>query len=336
MKKHFPQRMTFQWHLTDQCNYRCKHCYQDSYTYAGVSFEVQLQLLEQMKDFVRKASEVNENFVAHINFTGGEPFIRTNFLDLLKAARESKLFSFGILSNGFLLEPDKLQELKTLKPSFIQISLEGNERVNDSIRGRGSYSEILEAIKAYHRLKIPVMISFTANAENYKQFPAVVKIARRLKVYKVWTDRYLPSSENDPLEMTTEQAKELFNIILHEQNKSKFHIFSNTQISANRALQFLVMGGKPYKCSAGESLLTILPNGDLLPCRRLPIKVGNLLETSLLELYQTNFILNDLRKPLTPSECAACYYNESCNGGLKCLSYIKYHHYVQKDPNCWL
>lgn len=333
----FPNTITIQWHLTEICNYRCKHCYQDNYSDSGGDLNSLLGHYKNIEKFVLQIKDVQKNVKAHINFTGGEPFMKSELFDLLKVVNKKGIFSYGILSNGFLLSKEELFQLKALSPKFIQISLEGNESMNDSIRGNGSYKQILKAVKTYNDLKIPVLISFTANSLNYKFFPEVVKVARNLNVYKVWTDRYLPINEEDGLALSTDQVKDFFQIIREVQKPVVFNFFTKTIVSASRALQFLTSGGKPYSCSAGLSLLAILPNGDVLPCRRLPIKVGNLNTDDLMEIYQNSSVLNDLRScENVNTECISCYYKKSCNGGLRCLSYAKFGDYNRKEPNCWI
>jgi len=332
-----PNRFTFQWHLTDQCNYRCIHCYQTDYSHNGFTFNQLLSYYNKIEEFVLHFKSKNNNFVSHINFTGGEPFLKSELLNLLQLVNSRRVFSFGILSNGFLISDEKLQELKKLRPRFIQLSLEGNEKINDSIRGNGTFLQVLNSIKVYKKLKIPILISFTANSKNYESFPDVVKIARKYKVSKVWTDRYLPNSSDDDLCLSTEQTKKFFSIIGATKNRNLFNRFSKTEVSSNRALQFLINGGQPYQCSAGKSLLTIMPNGDVLPCRRLPIKIGNLDSCDLMDVFQNNSLLQSIRNSdNTDKECMNCFYKRTCNGGLKCLSFAKYGDYNRKDPNCWI
>jgi radical SAM protein with 4Fe4S-binding SPASM domain len=327
----YPEHFTFQWHLTDVCNFRCKHCYQTSYQDKGSEFQEITKLLTKIENFVIEMKSENKKFKAHFNFTGGEPFLYPDFLDLLAEVQERKIASFGILSNGYLLSESELLRLKKLNPRFIQISLEGNRKINDSIRGKNSYDYIINALNTYRKLRIPTMVSFTANAENYKMYPSVVRTARRYGAFKVWTDRYLPSSPKDNLTMNNEHVKEFFQIILNEQKKNKYHFWSTTQVAGDRALQFLNCGGKPYKCSAGVSLLTIMPNGDLFPCRRLPIKIGNIKNDSIFEILKKQEL-----KLSVDSDCSKCFYSETCFGGLKCLSYAVYNNYNRKDPNCFM
>ena len=332
-----PKNITFQWHITDQCNLRCQHCYQDDYSEKGLPLEGLLNILNMLRRFVEASKKENGDIKAHINFTGGEPFIHKNFLELLRATKEMNLFSFGILSNGKLLSQEGLMKLQTVKPSFIQLSVEGNRAMNDDIRGKGALKQVAKALKVYRELGIYTLISFTANAINYKQFPEVVRFAHKNKVNKLWTDRYLPCSKDDPLRLTVDQTKDFFRILAEEQKRHKYRFFSKTNISAHRALQFLNSGGKVYSCTAGKTLLTIMPQGEIYPCRRLPILVGNVLRGDLVDVYKNNPTLNQIREPeKTNKSCGSCYYETSCKGGLKCLSYIEKGDFHAQDPGCWL
>lgn len=80
-----------------------------------------------------------------------------------------------------------------------------------------------------------------------------------------------------------------------------------------------------------------MPNGDILPCRRLSVKIGNLKKDNLLTVYENNILLKKLRDFETQSKkCPDCFYKISCNGGLKCLSHAVLGDINNKDPNCWL
>ncbi len=62
------------------------------------------------------------------------------------------------------------------------------------------------------------------------------------------------------------ETRKYANMLIKERIKSKLNPFSNTEVSTNRALQFIPFIDKPHKCSAGKNLFAILPNGDILPC----------------------------------------------------------------------
>ena len=90
----------------------------------------------------------------------------------------------------------------------------------------------------------------------------------------------------------------------------------------------------PYTCTAGKSLLTVMENGDLVPCRRMPIVVGNLLKDNMYVLYKKSDVLKGLQKDTTPDDCKKCEHSRKCSGGLKCLTYALYKNLNHKDVDC--
>lgn len=105
-------------------------------------------------------------------------------------------------------------------------------------------------------------------------------------------------------------------------------------LSLNRALQFQAVNSFAYGCTAGDTLLTVMENGDLVPCRRMPIVVGNLLKDNMYDLYKNNKLLKELRKETIPDDCKACEHAKLCHGGLKCLTYQIYGDLNHKDIGC--
>ena len=89
-----------------------------------------------------------------------------------------------------------------------------------------------------------------------------------------------------------------------------------------------------YGCTVGNTLLTIMENGDLVSCRRMPIIVGNLFERNMYDLYMNSEILKKLREKKIPDECVECEHSEVCHVILKCLAYAVYKDLNHKDFGC--
>ncbi len=339
---YIPGSLLFQWHITERCNLRCNHCYQEVYGGEELNFKGLIQILDQFKTLLADWRIQNDKrgLKGHITITGGEPFVHKDFMRLLEVFAENRdQFSFAILTNGSFIDMKMAQRLKTLNPSFIQVSMEGDKEVHDSIRGEGDFDQTVSALKALVRVGIPTMISFTAHRGNFREFPKVARIGRKLKVSKIWSDRFIPNGSGhdagtEPL--NPQETREYFEVMESARHESENAWFNKTQVAMHRALQFLVGHGKPYQCAAGDSLITIQPNGDLLPCRRMPIVVGNVLQTPLSKLYQTSEEFLQLRdRTRTSDGCQGCFYDKLCRGGLKCLSYAMTGDPFQKDPGCW-
>ena len=320
-----------QWHLSENCNLKCLHCYQENHKPIQLEFDKLVIIYKQFKELLNK-----KKMKGHINITGGEPLCNPYLFKLLDLIKEdSDFISFSILTNGTLINEKIAKKIKSYNPLYVQVSLEGGKKTNDYIRGKGTYKKIAEGIVNLRKENIFTSISFTATSLNYKEFPKVVRYARKYGVNNVWSDRFIPLGDSDKsLALNYEQTREYLEIMNKERNKLKKVKNSNTTISMYRALQFQMTNDFAYGCTAGDTLLTVMENGDLVPCRRMPITIGNLFDRNMYDLYIKSDVLKDLREKKIPDECINCEHSEVCHGGLKCLTYAMYKDLNHKDYGC--
>jgi radical SAM protein with 4Fe4S-binding SPASM domain len=318
----------------------CSHCYQDAQQSAEPSFDELLFALAQFKEFIHRCREQSgsRRFKAHITVTGGEPFIREDFIDLLeRLAADSHLFSYAILTNGTLLTPAIVQSLIRLKPGFVQVSIDGAKETHDRIRGASSYNQAVEGLKLVVRGRIPTHISFTAHRDNFQDFPHVARLGSQLGVDRVWSDRMVPcgrGSVNDNKLLDPDETREFLKLMQKEQQRGWLR---KSPVTLHRSLQFIVSGERPYRCAAGDTLVTVLPNGDVCPCRRMPLVVGNLFNENLDKIYAESELFQNLRdRTRVAGGCEGCFYSRTCNGGSRCLASAVHGDPFRADPGCWL
>jgi radical SAM protein with 4Fe4S-binding SPASM domain len=309
---------------------------------AELQFEDLLKVLEQFKELLDQFNTGTKlsPVCGQINVTGGEPFIRRDFLDLLEVFYSNReRFSFAIFTNGSYIDEAMAMRLHKFRPVFVQVSIEGSEKTNDAIRGPGAYDQTITALKHLTKQKVPTIISFTAHKKNYHEFVEVARLGREMSVDRVWSDRLIPCGMGTLLKngvLSPMETREFCEIMYGAHNEF-MQSFCRTEIAMHRALQFIVAGGRPYSCSAGSRLLAVMPNGDVFPCRRMPVNIGNVMETPLAELYYNNRFLNDLRDEDRVSDgCERCSFLRQCRGGLRCLSYALTGTPFKADPGCWI
>jgi len=336
-----PDRLLLQWHLSDRCNLRCAHCYQGSFAEGPTGLAVWLRILDQYRDFLAGGSGGARIF-GHINVTGGEPFALHDFpalLDIFEAQRHE--YSFAILSNGTLIDRGGAKRLSHWQPRYVQISIDGVRETHEALRGGGSFDKAVAGISALVAEGVTTVIAFTAHRGNWREFPEIARLGQQLGVTRVWADRLIPEGNGSTLQtMSPDETREFFALMRQSVLAAKPLLgMPRTEIAMRRALQFLASGadGSPaYRCTAGETLLTVMPDGTVYPCRRLPIKVGNIFETSLAEIYDQP-LLADLRNPHRVfAGCEGCLYSPVCRGGLRCLSCAASGDWRNADPGCWV
>jgi len=241
------QSFNLQWHITDKCNLRCTHCYQESYNGRELSLPQLVGVVDQFKDFLtqkgleRKVeretglkgllqkytpsilpSKVSA-LPGHITLTGGEPLVRKDLYDLLSVFKENKnYFGFSLLTNGTLITAENAARIKEYGPKYVQVSIEGNRETHDAIRGKGMYDKAVQGLKHLVDQEIYTLISFTAHKQNYHEFPAVAQLGRELGVSRVWSDRLIPNGSGEKMKemmLSAEETKAFFQMMKEEQLK---------------------------------------------------------------------------------------------------------------------
>jgi len=312
--KYKPQSFHLQWHITERCNLKCKHCYFDrKFLDNELSLKELFRILDNYLRLIKKWGISVEK--TRISITGGEPLVRNDFFEFLEKCHENKEKSrYGVLTNGILLNNEKISKLKKLEVNYVQVSLEGMEENNDEIRGKGTFKKIVKAIKLLVKNKINTSISTTVTKQNQKDIPLLIKLAEQLKVNGLGLRRFIPIGRGEGIKKLILSPQETKKLYLYVVKTNQKLADKKSKLRLNIGCEDGILAQEGYEvntCVAGYSSLTILPNGDVYPCRRLPIYVGN------------------------------CIYFNECRGGAKCVSYGYWKDsYIEDpqflpDPQCW-
>src|ERR1700690_2237796 len=114
------------------------------------------------------------DFTSSFNVTGGEPFFRRDFFNVLEELK-NKGFDTFILSNGTLIDRNKAEALATLAVKGVQGSIEGPENVHDAIRGPGSFISSMKGIRNLLEAGIQVTLNTTLSDMNAPCFMNVIE-----------------------------------------------------------------------------------------------------------------------------------------------------------------
>jgi len=333
-------RFVLQWHLTERCNLRCTHCYQnEKIIKEELNLEEKFMVVDKFVDFIKTLNKKSYS-KGVLNITGGEPFVDKDLEPLLEYISKFKEYLlFNFLSNGTLINDKTIALIKKYKPIFVQISIDGDEATHNKIRGVGAFATSMKGIKRLKENGIRVLISFTAHRQNYKDFPKVVKIANSAGVDKVWSDRMIPEGVGVGMQdelLSPQETFEYAKLMKFEQIKNRLNPFTKTVVATDRSLQFVPHIEDAHQCVAGKIMFALLPNGVVLPCRRLAIDIGNIKDKTFEEIYYENELVQKLKIPNPKIEgCEGCSFEKSCKGGLRCLSYSITGDPFKKDPGCW-
>ena len=342
----------FQWHITEKCNLRCTHCYQEDYSSAGeMSFE---ELRFVADKLIQTLSKWNKK--GKIAITGGEPFVKSELFPLLEYLNESpQIANIYILSNGTLIDEKICKEIGNVKKvSRVQISLDGaSARTHNAIRGEGTFEKAIEAIKllndhADYGIKVNIM--FTLQKCNKEDIPALFDLAIENGINSLLVERFVPCGRGKQIEsemLSSHELQEVFQYIsdradLEYDKGNRLMVVKQRPLWINIDLEKANVNAKiPLHkqvggiCSIGFDNLTILHDGTILPCRRLNIPLGNLKNDTLFDIWYDSEVLWDIRnKRNLKGKCNSCELIPLCSG-CRAMAYACTGDYLGEDTQCW-
>ena len=325
----------FQWHITERCNWTCRHCYQNGNRAKDLPLGELIEIVDRMEDAVVKWGKEGT-----ISLTGGEPFLRRAELhEIMKRLDSSNAFAFyDILTNGSLISENEAKELSGFKKlRRVQVSIEGaTAETNDEIRGTGSFNSVLAAMRVLRAHDIDVAVMTTITKNNKDDIPALVDLLGEMGVQTLALERFIPEGNGMNLKQAVLEASELRD--LYEKIYKIAISDIPIRILLYRPLFALVGCGDPTVgalCSAGNNALTIMPDGTIYPCRRLPIPIGNILSDGLYKIWYGSDVLWTLRNPENlKGKCHECELLTQCRG-CRAMAHFATGDYMAEDPQCW-
>jgi len=166
------------WNVTRRCNLKCVHCYAQA---KDIAFDNELttqagkKLIDDLAGFG----------VPVLLFSGGEPMVRPDLPELAGYAVQMGMRAV-ISTNGTLITREKARILKDIGLSYVGISLDGMEAVNDRFRGvKGAYTRALDGIRNCQEAGIKVGLRFTINKANVAEIPRVFDLLEDMQIPRI-------------------------------------------------------------------------------------------------------------------------------------------------------
>ncbi|MCM8830988.1 MAG: radical SAM protein [Candidatus Omnitrophica bacterium] len=324
-----------QWHIANRCNLRCIHCYQDDFS---SNKELNLDDLIKISDNLIDTMKKWDAYL-YLSLTGGEPLLFPYLWDLIDYLnKEKRIYQLSIITNGTLIDIniDKILKSKIKK---IFVSLDGtNAKINDYIRGKGVFDKVIRNIKLLKEKKIKVFIMYTLMNYNLKEAEELISFCKSIDVDGFIIERFFPLGFGRKISEQLVSKEDLLSLY-KELFKQTGNIFRLDDVIKTRALYLNLensqIGLYTSECVVGKFGLAILSDGGVLPCRRFTLKIGNLLEQTLDEIWKNSEVLNKIRKKENlKGLCKSCDVKNCI--GCRAFVYTLTKDYLAEDKNCFL
>ena len=335
--------------FTNQCNLKCKHCYQD----AGRAMGDELSLSERL----HIVDELTANDVPMLSLSGGEPLMSPDFWEVAGYASRQGIH-VSVATNGMLIDREVAQRLKRTGIAYVQVSVDSAQpEKHDSFRGvSGYWQKAMDGARNAVQAGLRVGLAPTITTRNIDELEDLLALAKGLGAHNFCAFNFIPTGRGAGIaedDLSPEQRERVLGVLYEgmlsgemvtmstcpqlgrfcfEKNPEGPMAISHFTVRAARQAKILAeyVGG----CGCGRVYCAIQPNGVVTPCVFMPIPVGGLRQQTLAEIWELSPVLQELRhrEDLAP-HCGVCSYRTVC-GGCRARAYAYFGDYRAPDPGC--
>ena len=263
LKVHLSNPLSLCWQVSKKCNYHCPFCLSGEQS----NDELPLEKMKQIVDILV------ENNLVRIDFTGGEPLMRPDFLDILTYASDKGIETL-VTSNGSIWNT-KIAKTFLKTNTLLLISLDGNPTTHDKSRGPGAFARAVTSIKKYRDAGVPIRVNFLVRRDNLDQIDYIYELVKGLGVERLFYILIAPQGkayQNDELLLTEEERNYYLELLRQKKLASGDDPFITIQDYATNLHSCFLIDSRGDIISQGYS------QDDC-------IRVGNVLEEGLQQCW---------------------------------------------------
>ncbi|KPV65312.1 MAG: pyrroloquinoline quinone biosynthesis protein PqqE [Candidatus Bathyarchaeota archaeon BA1] len=311
LSKELPTPLRLDLALTYRCNNHCVHCYSGT---ATVSRELSTE------DWVRVIDRAYDLGIPQILYTGGEPTIREDLVDIVTHAEATGLVT-GLVTNGRKLKDfNYVQQLVAAGLDYAQVTLESHQpEIHDGItQVSGSWNETVAGIQNLLKTPIYTSINMTLNRQNLQYALESVDFLYELGVRRFSCNGLIYAGKGLRVASTfAVDEKELIPTLKQIRDHAREYGMQFTWYTPTHycVLNPVALGLGIKCCSAARITLCVEPDGDVIPCQSFFENVGNILTDDWGAIWN-HPICNSLRgREYAPVKCRGCPELTVCGAG---------------------
>ena len=332
--------------ITIACDLKCKHCRAEAIPERSPDELNTEEVKELMKDIKEMGS--------HLVISGGDPLKREDLFELLEYAGEIKLPVSVTPTTSPLATFEKIKKMKEKGILALGVSLDGgDEKAQDIFRGvEGTFENSMNVLNYAKELDIPVQVNSVCTKGTLEEIKKIYNllIEKFSPPVKRWSIFFLvPVGRGFQLELPSyDEVKEIFEFLYEKSKSSPFHI-TTTEAPFYKVFYLLkekekgnefidIINSKrkmAFGVRDGNGVVFISHKGDIYPSGFLPLKLGNVKEKKLSEIYKDHETMKKLRNTdFLKGKCGTCFFKNIC-GGSRARAFGMKGDYLEEDPLCF-
>ena len=334
------------WRCTQACTSSCLHCGFASKPFASNALGT--------KETEEIAEKIYDFGATYFGISGGEPLLRRDLPEVIGYARDIGL-NVSLITRGYPL--DKIFDNLVRNEVRVSISVEGPEKINDFIRGKGAYKKAVSAIQRTSKAGLLdclvatlTNVDATQNNVSSEDMEHVIKLAQEYGARWVVIHGFIPFNKTEehlaksPSPQQYERVwNEIYDLMFKYKGKPEVNVYCPffARIAKQRGLSNFDDWFRNFflgKCSIAGKYMSVIENGDVIPCSfNDRMRLGNVQNKSLDQIWdklQTSEITLKLRnRDNLKGKCGVCEYREIC-GGCRTRAELYSGNILGSDPAC--
>ncbi|MGB0664017.1 MAG: pyrroloquinoline quinone biosynthesis protein PqqE [Pontibacterium sp.] len=320
--------------LTYKCPLQCPYC-SNPLDFAKHSNELTTQ------EWLDVFAQGRQMGAVQLGFSGGEPLVRQDLVELIGGAHEMGYYT-NLITSGVGLNERKVAEFKKAGLDHIQVSFQAaDESVNNMLSGsQKAFAQKLKMAKEVKAQGYPMVLNFVTHRHNIDKIDKIIELCIALEAdfVELATCQYYGwAYENLDALMPTKAQLERAEAIT-AQYREKLSAAGNPMKLIFVTPDYYEERPKGCMNGWGQIFLTVTPDGTALPChsaRMLPVEFPNVKEHSLSHIWNGSSGFNAFRGYDWMTEpCRSCDEKEKDFGGCRCQAYMLTGDATNADPVC--
>jgi len=297
--------------LTYRCQNRCTFCYASA---PDRGRKVPTMPTAEVKAVIDKI--VDQAHVPSLSFTGGEPTLRRDLPELVAYGRSRGMW-MNLITNGIrCAKPEFVKALAEAGLDSAQVSLEaGDSPTHDRVVGRaGAFERTVQGIRNLREAGIRVHTNTTINRHNRDALHSLIDLVAALGSEHLSMNMVIRTGDavGQPDIGYADIGPLVLDLKKHAEDAGmKFVWYSPVPFCLFNPAAYGL--GSP-SCSAADGLLSIAPDGSVLPCSSFEQGVGSLLYEEFDAVWNRRSARYWRNKEFLPPGCQACEYAALCCG----------------------
>jgi radical SAM protein with 4Fe4S-binding SPASM domain len=290
--------------VTYRCNNDCFHCYMGG---PRKTEELTNSKWKRVIDIIDSLD------VGALIFTGGEPLLREDLVDLVRYARNMVT---GLVTNGRLLTGETVSALDKAELDHVQITIEGLKETHNAMVCSDAWDETVQGIKNCIDSSIFTLTNTTLTTRNVNEVPDLLEMLSSMGLKRFALNSIIKTGRAEDAEygLTPEELKVHLEKIKDRALELGMEIVWYTP---TRRCDFdpLSLGLGLKMCSAARINVTVEPDGRVIPCQSWFEGMGNILKDPWEKIWNSPLATSIRNKEYMPDDCEKCPLEGECTAG---------------------